>query len=88
MEEEAHFQTINLYWDHFKGLGFGYELEEEVCANDYNLRSKVLPASRSSPETTPSPQKDTSPTLTPSPPPKANSPTTTLCQLKRASLHH
>ena len=53
VEEEVFFQTINLYWDFYEEPGYQEELEEEVCVNDYNLRSKGPPTSTSSPKITP-----------------------------------
>lgn len=75
MEEQVHFEVVNLYWDFYEELVYEDEPKEKVCENDYNLRSKGLPTSITASENTPLPQKDTSLTFTPPPPPKSSAPT-------------
>ena len=64
MKEEVHFETINLYWDFYEEIGYEDQPEEDVYANDYNLRSNRPLASINSPKVTYTPKKNSAPKVT------------------------
>ena len=61
---------MNLYKNFCEELGYEEELEEEVHANDYNLRSKGQPTTSNYVEITPPPKNTNVIVVAPPPPQK------------------